>query len=95
MGWKRSSEYKSRMEKLSKVSSYPSGAYCADEIYVKGIGYIKNPKPYYKRCYRATHKGSRYSYYKKYANRRVRRHKYEILRGGLYKRYFDYWWEVD
>ena len=27
MSWKRSSDHKSRMKKLSKVSSYPSGAY--------------------------------------------------------------------
>lgn len=91
MSWKCSSEHKRRMKKLSKVSSYTSGAYCVDEIWVKGTGYIKNPKPYYKRYYR----GSRYSFFKKYANRRVRKHKYDIMRGGSYKKCFDYWWAVD
>lgn len=95
MGWKRSSEHKKRMKKLSKVSSYTSGAYYVDEILVKGVGYVKNPKPYYKRYYRANHRGSRYSYYKKHANRQVRRYKDSILRGGAYKKCFDYWWTVD
>lgn len=94
MSWKRSSDHKSRMKKLSKVSSYPSGAYYKDEIFISGTGYVKNPKPYYKRRYRANHKGSRFIFYKKYANRQLRHHKYKICKGGSYKKYFDYWWTV-
>ena len=85
------------MKKLSDKTSrwYGSGAYYVDEIWVKDIGYAPNLKPYYKRCYRGNHKGSRYSYYKKYANRQVRRHKDKIQSGGGYKKVFDYWWTVD
>ena len=95
MSWKRSSEHKKRMKKLSKISLYPSGAYYVDEIWVSGEGYVENPKPYYKRYYRANHKGSRYSFYKKYSNRRVRRRKNNTYSGGSYKKCFDYWWTVD
>lgn len=95
MGWKRSYEHKKRMKELSKVSSYPSGAYYVDEIWVKGVGRIENPKPYYKRYYRANHRGSRYSFYKNYANRQVRRYKDNISRGSSYKKCFDYWYTVN
>lgn len=50
---------------------------------------------YYQRYYRGNHNGSRYQFYKKYANRVVRRYKGEIHKGSSYKRCFDYWWEVD
>lgn len=50
---------------------------------------------YYKRYYRGNHNGSRYQFYKKYANRVMRRYKEEIHKGGSYKKCFDYWWTVD
>lgn len=50
---------------------------------------------YYKRYYRGHHNGSRYQFYKKYANRVVRRYKGEIHKGNDYKKFFDYWWIVD
>lgn len=75
---------------------YPSPVTYTDEIYVKGEGWVDNPKPYYKRCYRDNHKGGRYRYYKKYSNRCVRRYKKEIhCKGNQYRKIFDYWWTVD
>ena len=94
MSYRRSIEQKRRLKKLSKVTSYPSGAYYIDTIWVKGVGDIKNPKPYYKRYYRANHQGSRFHFYKNYSNRQVRRYKHILARGGAYKKVFDYWWTV-
>lgn len=50
---------------------------------------------YYKKCYRGNHNGNRYQFYKKYANKVVRRYKGEIHKGNGYKKCFDYWWIVD
>ena len=94
MSWRRSSEHKRRMKKLSKVSMYPSGAYYVDEIWVEDKGYIENPKPYYKRYYRGNHKGSRFSFYKKHSNRQIRNYEGRIPKGGSYKKCFDYWYTV-
>ena len=94
MSYKRSCEHKKRMKKLSQHSSFFSGACYLDEVWITGIGYVKNPKPYYKRFYRGNHRGSRFSYYKKYANRQVRKYQDPILTGGAYKKCFDYWWTV-
>lgn len=68
-----------------------------DYIWIKGQGYVENPKPYYKRLYRGSnHRGTnRYKYYKKYANRCVRRYKGEIHKGSMFKKVFDYAWSVD
>lgn len=49
---------------------------------------------YYKRCYRGNHNGNQYQFYKKYANKIVRRYKGEISKGGSYKKCFDYRWTV-
>lgn len=66
-----------------------------NEIWVKGFGYIDNPKPYYKRLYRGSHRGNRYQFCKKYANQIVRKYKGEIHNGESYKKCFDYWWTVN
>lgn len=91
MSWKRSLEHKRRMKKLSKTSSHLSGAYYVDEIWIKGIGYVENPKPYYKRYYR----GSRSAFLKKMSNRKIRRYNGEIRKGAAYHRLYDFWWEID
>ena len=75
---------------------YPSPVTYTDEIYVKGEGWVDNPKPYYKRRYRDNHKCGRYKYYKKYSNQCVRGYKGEIhAKGNQYRKIFDYWWTVD
>lgn len=76
------------------VQSYPPPVIYTDEIYTRQ-GWVKNPKPYYKRLYRGKHKHNRYKYYKKNANRCVRQYKGEIYKGNMYRKIFDYWWSVD
>ena len=94
MSWKRSFENRRRLKKLAEVSSYPSGAYYAEGKWIRDVGYVVNPKPYYKRYYRGNHKGSRFSYYKKHSNRQIRNYKEGIPKGGSYKKCFDYWYTV-
>ena len=94
----RDQKYKNHLKFLAEnIQYYPSPAIYVDEIWVKGQGYIKNPKPYYKRLYHDNHSRGKglYKYYKKYSNRCVRRYKKEIHSGGAYKKIFDYWWTVD
>lgn len=94
----RDRKYKNHLKFLAEnIQYYPSPAIYVDEIWVKGQGYIKNPKPYYKRLYHDNHSKGKgyYKYYKKYSNRCVRRYKKEIHSGGAYKKIFDYWWTVD
>lgn len=88
-------KHKNYMKFLVENAQYCPVIYI-DEIYVKEQGFVENTKPYYKRLYRANHKGSRYSFYKKYANRCVRRYKGEIHKNGnQFRKIFDYWWAVD
>ena len=62
-----------------------------DEVWVKGIGYVENPKPYYQRIYR----GKRSKYLKRQSNKAIRKYK-----GGLHRGYqnihkiYDYWYEL-
>lgn len=93
----RDQKYKNHLKFLVKnVQYYPSPVIYTDEIYIKGEGWVNNPKPYYKRCYRDNHKRGRCKYYKKYSNRCVRRYKGEIhSKGNQYRKIFDYWWTVD
>lgn len=93
----RDQKHKNHLKFLAEnVQYYPPSVIYTDEIYVKGKGWVDNPKPYYKRCYRDNHKSGRYKFYKKYSNRCVRRYKGEIRsKGNHYRKIFDYWWMVD
>lgn len=93
----RDQKHKNHLKFLAEnIQYYPCPVIYTDEIYVKGEGWVDNPKPYYKRCYRDNHKGGRYKFYKKYSNRCVRRYKREIhSKGNQYRKIFDYWWTVD
>lgn len=63
-----------------------------DEIWIRGIGYVENPKPYYKRLYR----GSRSKYLKKLSHKKVRRYTGDLPRkGNQSNKLFDFWWELD
>jgi len=90
-------KYRNHLKFLAEnIQGYPSPAIYTDEIWIKGQGYVKNPKPYYKRCYRGNRKGNRYAFCKKHANRCVRNYKGEIhYKGNQFKKIFDYWWTVD
>ena len=60
------------------VGSYcPSPVRYTDEIWVKGVGYVENSKPYYQRLYR----GKRSGYLKRQSNRVIRRYKGELHKG--------------
>lgn len=93
----RDLKYKQRLKFLTEnVQCYPCPVIYTNEIWIKGYGYVENPKPYYKRLYRDNHKGGRYKYYKKHSNRQVRKYKGELhSKGNQYRKVFDYWWAVN
>lgn len=67
---------------------YPQSAMYIDKVYVKGYGYVENPKPYYKRLYR----GKSSSYHKKMSNKAIRRYKGELSNGQMCHKLYDFWW---
>ena len=88
--------HKKRLERLAKSESrgYPAGAYIIDEKLDENGDYVPC-EPYAVRT-RKGGRASRYSYFKNYANRVIRRAKLDdIADGGSYKKVFDYWWTVD
>lgn len=92
MSKKRERDWKHRnhAKKISENSTgWPCGYYYNDEIYIRGYGYVKNPKPYYKRIYR----GRRSKLIKKMCNQKIRRYKGEISKGGNYKKIAEFWHE--
>ena len=91
----RDLKYKNHVKYLAKnYPYYPPPAIPVDE---DGCWNFDDPigTVYYRRTYKGNHKRNKYTYYKKYSNRKVRRYKGEIHRGGSYKKVFDYWWTVD
>lgn len=83
-------KYQNHLKRLSETSNgFPSGAVYLDEVWIKGQGYVENPKPYYKRLYR----GKRSKYLKKQSHRKVRRYKGELHNGCMCNRLYDFWWE--
>lgn len=86
----RDKKYKNHLKQLSKSSSgFPSGAVYLDEIWIKGKGYVENPKPYYKRLYR----GQRSKYLKKQSHKAISRYKGELHNGNMCHKIYDFWWE--
>ena len=62
----------------------------ANEIWVKGVGYVENSKPYYQRLYR----GKRSGYLKRQSNRVIRRYKGELHKGYQHiHKIFDFLWD--
>lgn len=75
----RSSKYKKRLKVLSEISNYPPPAMYIEEKWDKELRkYNPLDKPYYKRCYRANHNSSRYQFYKRYSNKKVRNYGFGI-----------------
>lgn len=76
---------------LEKVScGYPKPVTYENEVWIKGVGYIKNPKTYYKRWYR----GKRSGYLKRQSNKAIRRYKGELHKGYQHiHKIYDFWWE--
>lgn len=101
---KKDAQYKSHLKFLSAhYNCYPSMVVPRDRdgnnLYIskKFPEWSDDEKDiaYYKRYYRGNHNGNRYQFYKKYANKVVRRYKGEIHKGNGCKKCFDYWWTVD
>ena len=92
----RDQKYKNRLKFLAEnISGYPSPAIYTDEIWIRGQGYVENPKPYYKRLYRGRGRHSNSKYHKKMSNRKIRRYKAELpKKGNLSHRLYDFWWEL-
>lgn len=91
----RDLKHKKHIKHLAQTYSY----YPPPAIPIDEDGYWNFDDPvgtvYYKKIYRGNHRGNRYKFYKKYANRVVRRYKEEISNGCAYKKCFDYWWTVN
>ena len=86
----RDLKHKEHLKRLEKISrGYPSPVYHTDEIYVRGYGYIENPKPYYKRLYR----GKQSKYLKKQSHKKIRRYNGELHNGWQCHKLYDFWWE--
>ena len=86
----RDLKYKNHLKYLAEnTSGYPSPVMYMDEIWIKGYGYVENPKPYYKRLYR----GKRSKYLKRQSSKRIRRYKGELHNGWHCHRLYDFWWE--
>lgn len=89
----RDQKYKNKLRRLSGHTSSPhTYIEYTDTIYIRGQGDFENPKPYYKKLYYGENcKKS----YKKIASQQVRRYRDEIHKGNMYRKIFDYKWNVD
>ena len=89
----RDLKHKNHLKYLAKNDSRkrPSPVVYTDEVWIKGQGYLKNPKPYYKRLYR----GQRSKWLKRQSNKKTRRYKGGISNGRNCFRIYDFWWEYD
>lgn len=86
----RNQKYRRKIQRLySNSRKYPSPVVYIDEVWIKGRGYVKNPKPYYKRLYRS-HKSK---YLKRQSSKKIRRYKGELHNGWSCHRIYDFWWE--
>ena len=86
--------YKKKLERQAKeIEYYPGPAYWVDERWVDGE-YVPLEKPYARKNYKSSH-AQRFSYYKKYSNRKVRRDKMtHFSKGNGVHKIFDYWYTV-
>ena len=88
----RDLKYKNHLKYLTEnISGYPSPAMYMNEIWIKGYGYVENPKPYYKRLYRS----KRSKYLKRQSNKRIRKYKGALSNGWICHRLYDFWWEYN
>lgn len=73
--------YKNKLKKLyNETSGYPNPVYMKDGRII--------------RIWKGTHRHNRYWFYKRCANRYVRRTDM-YLHGGQFKKLYDFWWNVD
>ena len=81
----RAEKYKNKLKRIAKYDIY--GWYARMREDSDG-----NEIPI-RRYYRSNN-ASRFSFYKTYSNKKVRRYKDEIKNGNYYRRIFDYWWTI-
>jgi hypothetical protein len=90
--YERNLKYKNHLKDLHETVGgyYPTPVRYTDKIWIKGVGYAENPKPYYQRLYR----GKRSKYLKQQSNRKIRRYKGELHNGYQHiHKIYDFWWE--
>lgn len=88
----RYDKHRNKLKRLYKARhGYFVPVVYTDEVWLKNAGYVKNPKPYYKKLYRE----KRSSYVKNQSNRKIRRYKGELHNGyhHIHKLY-DFEWEM-
>ena len=88
--------HKKRLERLAKSEAcrYPAGAIWVDTILDENGERAPREKPFAMRTNKSRH-STRYSYFKNYSNRVIRRNNRAVVKGGAYKKEFDYKWAVD
>jgi hypothetical protein len=87
--------HKRRLERLAKSeSSYPAGAVWIEEKCIGNDQWEQLEKPFAIRTHKSRH-SIRYRYFKNVSNRKIRRNKQVVPKGGTYKKFFDYQWTVD
>ena len=88
---KRYWKYQNDLKRLHEaVKGYPAPVEYVDKVWVKGIGYVKLSKPYYRRLYR----GKNSKYLKRQSNKQIRRYKGELHKGNFCHLLYDFWWEL-
>lgn len=91
--YERDSKYKQKLKRLYEYTknNYPSACFPVNQD-----GYYDPENPvYYKRFYLSKNgRGCITSYYKRQANKAVRRYKGDISKGCNYKKIFEYAWSV-
>lgn len=86
----RDSQHKMHVKGLAKnLHWYPPVSIPVD---IEGNWNFDDPvgTVYYKRTYKTKHKRNRYTFYKKYSNRKVRRYNGEIHNGNAYRKVLNY-----
>ena len=88
--------HKKRLERMAKFKAkgYPTGAIWVEERYIGDGKWETVEKPFAMRTNKSRH-STRYSYFKNYSNRAVRRSNQIIPKGNGYRKIFDYQWTVD
>ena len=88
----RDLKHKEHLKRLCGIAGYghPFSVLYMDEVYIRGQGYIENPKPYYKKLYR----GKRSKYLKKQSHKKIRRYKGELHNGWQCHKVYDFWYEL-
>lgn len=90
--YERNLKHKNHLKHLYEtVGGYHSSPVrYTDEVWIKGVGYVKNSKPYYQKLYR----GKRSGYLKRQSNKVIRRYKGELHKGYQHiHKIFDFLWD--